>query len=210
MSLIKDVFSNTRKPTDTKAGWKMLEGMNRGHRAGNNWSLDQLPARKFQSILDVGCGGGQIFANLHYRYPSAQLAGVDYSPTSVAASIALNHELVDDGVLMVEEADVAALPFPDSTFDLVTACETIYFWPDLVNNMREVRRTLKRNGVFMVSCELDTKWMAFPWTKIIDMRVYYRDEIAHAMEAAGFTKVRVLRRPGLKGWICVIGTNPRR
>lgn len=210
MAFVKEFFSNTRKPTDTTAGRWMLKGMNFGHRSGNNWAFDQLPTRDYRSILDVGCGGGQVLSDLHSRYPSAQLAGVDYSPAAVAATLNFNQDLVDDQVLLVEEANVANLPFPDSSFDLVTACETIYFWPDLVDNMREVRRTLKRDGIFLVACETDNVRRATRWTRIIDgMKVYTREQIADAMEDAGFLNVEAVGYPGRAEWICVYGTNPQ-
>jgi ubiquinone/menaquinone biosynthesis C-methylase UbiE len=40
----------------------------------------------------------------------------------------------------------SSLPFKDEKFDLATAFETIYFWPDLVNDFKEVNRVLKSGG----------------------------------------------------------------
>ena len=45
------------------------------------------------------------------------------------------------------------LPFAENTFDLVTAVETQYFWPDLLNDMKEVRRVLKLGGKLVVIAE---------------------------------------------------------
>ena len=48
---------------------------------------------------------------------------------------------------------MSKLPFPDGMFDLVTAVETHYYWPDLVADMREVLRVLKPGGTFVLIAE---------------------------------------------------------
>jgi SAM-dependent methyltransferase len=45
------------------------------------------------------------------------------------------------------------LPFPKDKFDLVTAVETQYYWPDLVADMREILRVLKPGGTLVVIAE---------------------------------------------------------
>ena len=45
------------------------------------------------------------------------------------------------------------MPFPDGVFDLVTAVETHYFWPDMAADMREVFRVLKPGGGFILIAE---------------------------------------------------------
>ena len=39
-------------------------------------------------------------------------------------------------------------------FDLVTAVETHFFWPDLPNDVREVLRVLKPGGTFLLIAEV--------------------------------------------------------
>src|SRR5260370_33010975 len=53
----------------------------------------------------------------------------------------------------MEEGSVTALPFPDRTFDIVTAVETHYYWPDLPANVREILRVLKPGGTFALIAE---------------------------------------------------------
>jgi hypothetical protein len=53
-------------------------------------------------------------------------------------SRAHNKRLIADGKVVVERASVSRLPFTDDFFELVTAVETQYDWPDVVNDMREI------------------------------------------------------------------------
>ena len=43
-------------------------------------------------------------------------------------------------------ASVSDLPFSDNSFDIVTAIETYYFWPDKLKNLKEIYRVLKKDG----------------------------------------------------------------
>lgn len=47
------------------------------------------------------------------------------------------------GSCRIQRASVSKLPFSDNTFDLVTAVETQYYWPDLIKDMKEILRVLK-------------------------------------------------------------------
>ncbi len=49
----------------------------------------------------------------------------------------------------IEQGNVMELPYETGKFDLVTAFETVYFWPDLKQSFSEVYRVLKPGGMFM-------------------------------------------------------------
>lgn len=138
---------NTRKPVGF-GGKLMVAAMNLGHQALARWGLGFLNVGPEAEILDCGCGGG---ANLHAllkRCPKGTAVGLDYSPVSVAASRKKNRAAIAAGRCRVEQGDVSALPFEDEKFDLATAFETVYFWPDLGGSFREVFRVLKPGGTF--------------------------------------------------------------
>lgn len=142
-------MENVKKP-EGEAGIETLERMNKGHTSVSLWALEHLDIKEDDVILDVGCGGGINLKRLHEKAPNATTYGIDYSSTSVEMSTKLNQTEVDNGSIVVEEADVQSLPFDDETFDIVTAFETIYFWPNIVNCFKEIRRVLKPEGLFVI------------------------------------------------------------
>ena len=67
----------------------------------------------------------------------------------------------------IEQGTVDTLPYTDEMFDVVTAFETVYFWNDLPKAFTEVTRVLKRNGHFLICCELNNPSVK-TWTNLID------------------------------------------
>ncbi len=114
------------------SGKLMLNRMNSGNHARlSEWGLSHLSIAPKSAMLEIGCGGGANIARLLARCPDGQVMGVDYSEISVEKSRDFNAEAVKAGRCRIERANVQELSFADCSFDLATAFETIYFWPDL-------------------------------------------------------------------------------
>ena len=86
---------------------------------------------------------------------------------------------------------MAELPFPEASFDVVTAFETVYFWPGLERSFQEIFRVMKPGGVFLVSNEsTGHDKVAEKFARIIDDMVPYTvEEIGDAMKKTGFTVI---------------------
>ena len=194
-------FENTRKP-DGLGGKLMVSMMNFGHRALAGWGLRFLTIPADAAVLDCGCGGANI-AELLRRCPQGSVRGIDYSAVSVEKSRKKNRSEIAAGRCEVLQASVTQLPFEEGRFDLVTAFETVYFWPELTQSFREVSRVLKPGGTFFICNESsgdtgkDDKWMEM----IEGMTIYRDDRLRAVLEQAGFHGVEVHKNK--KGWLCV-------
>lgn len=195
-------FENTRKPQGF-GGKIMVAMMNSGHGAMADWGFGHIAIADDACILDAGCGGGANIKKLLAKAPKGQVKGIDYSEVSVEKSRKVNAKAISAGRCEVLQANVAELPFAENTFDLVTAFETIYFWPGLVECFREVCRVIKPGGTFFICNESngetnkDDKWVE----KIGGMTIYNASQILTALNQAGFTDGQVSKND--KGWICV-------
>src|SRR5579863_8440560 len=96
-------------------------------------------------ILDAGCGSGPLFAALRER--GAVVTGIDKSAGMLELA---RRRLGDDADLQVAELG-APLPFPDDTFDDVTACLVLHYLRDWGPALAEVRRVLKPGGRLIAS-----------------------------------------------------------
>lgn len=195
-------FENTRKP-EGLGGKLMLAMMNVGHRALADWGLQFAEIAKDASILDCGCGGGANIRKILKKCPNGEVKGVDYSPVSVEKAKKVNEDTILNGRCVILQGNVADLIFAANQFDLVTAFETIYFWPDLLQSFREVHRVLKQDGTFLIcnECggdnEKDEKW-----TEKIDGMTIYKDvQLKNILEQAGFRNIQIHKRE--KGWLCI-------
>ena len=194
-------FENTRKPVGL-GGKIMVALMNLGHSPVARWGLHFLALTLDAKVLDYGCGGGANIKRLLKKCPQGIVKGIDYSPVSVEKSKKVNDAAIAEGRCTVLQGSVAELPFESEQFDLVTAFETVYFWPDLPHCFREVYRVLKPGGTLLICNESngdsdrDEKW-----TEIIGGMTIYKDaELKAYLEQAGFHEVRIHKK---KSWLCI-------
>ena len=95
--------------------------------------------------LDIGCGTGYGTAELS-RY-ALRAVGIDIS--SEAVRYASDH--YRNANLTFASASATQLPFPDQSFDLITAFEIIEHLSDWTRLLTEAARLLRPGGVFLVS-----------------------------------------------------------
>ena len=204
MGLYKKFVNQTRKP-EGFLGKMMVSGMNGGHAKLADWGMDHLDGIDASSIVELGCGGGRNTAELLKRYPRAVLSALDYSEISVAKTKKTNQKAIASGRCRVIQGDVSSLPFNAGTFDLVTAFETVYFWPGLEQCFSEVYRVLKPGGSFLICNESDgTDEASLKYVKIIEgMNCYTREQLKDALRAAGFSKIKT-RHHSKTPWISML------
>lgn len=195
-------FENTRKP-DGIGGKIMVSVMNMGHKALADWGFQFLEIPEDGKVLDCGCGGGANIERMLREHPKTVAKGIDYSEVSVEKSQKMNQKEIDTGRCEILQASVMELPFQNEQFDLVTAFETVYFWPDLLKSFQEVYRVIKAGGRFFIcnECNGDTD-KDDKWTEKIPGMTIYRDiQLKTVLEQTGFSKVDI--KKNCKGWITV-------
>ena len=205
------MMRQVRKPSRW-LGHFMAKTMNRSHSQLTDWGLAHVQIGQQFTILDVGCGGGRTVGKLADSAIAGTVYGVDYAQGSLAASRDYNRQLIADGRVHIEPGTVSKLPFSDCLFDLVTGIETQYYWPNLPEDMKEIRRVLKPGGQLLIIAEnyksgrLD--WIEGPLMRFLlgSSRLGPADQRA-LFEAAGYSDVQVIEHRS-KGWICIIGTRP--
>ncbi|WP_311194937.1 class I SAM-dependent methyltransferase [Selenomonas noxia] len=192
MGLLRKFFSNTGKPEGVM-GRIVVAMMNRGHAGIAAWGFTHLSFRGDEDVLDCGCGGGANLAQLLRLLPKGRVTGLDYSPISVEKAREVNRAAIDAGRCTVVQGNVLELPFESSSFDAVTAFETVYFWPELVRCFAEIHRVLKPGGVFMITNEATGRTKSHEkWLKIVDgMSVYTGEELEALLIDAGFAQVEI-------------------
>ena len=197
-------YSNTRKPKGF-LGNIMINKMNIGHAKLSDWGLSHLKSVSPVSIADLGCGGGINVAKLIKLFPDAKVTGFDYSSVSVKKSKEENKDAVQAGICNIVQGDVSNMPFENEQFDLLTAFETIYFWPGPLTGFKEVFRVLKPGGTFMIVNEFDgISEREKKYEKIIDgLKLYSNQELMNYLKQVGFTGIMLFHEVS-RHWVSVI------
>ncbi len=100
-----------------------------------------------QTVLDVGCGDGTL-ALLSARNGATRVTGCDPDPRMVAR--ARDRAIHGNTRIDLAVARSQALPFPDSSFDLVFCITVLAFVPDADNAIREMARVLRPGGRLVI------------------------------------------------------------
>ncbi|MFO0548082.1 MAG: class I SAM-dependent methyltransferase [Polyangiaceae bacterium] len=117
---------------------------------------ERLSIGSCRRVLDVGCGyghWGRLW--LPYLPVGASLVGLDFEQRSLVEAERRTRAFVDARALTVDlswvEGRVESLPFPDASFDLVTAQTVLIHVPDIGRAVAEMARVLAPGGLFLVA-----------------------------------------------------------
>lgn len=204
----EEAIKQCPKPTG-ELGRKVAIEMNIHHEELWRWGLSFIDFNDKISILDIGCGGGNAISIMSSLLNIKKITGIDYSEDMVQFACDLNQDLINQGLAEIIHGDVSSLPFVSGAFDLITAFETYYFWPSLIDNFKEVRRVLKPGGKFLLVNET-YKHEKFEdrnsrLAMIIKMRYNTPEELTDFLIESGFDTTDNFTIPG-KNWITTIST----
>ncbi len=158
-----------------------------------NAAVALLDAEPTDRILDIGFGGGHSLVALAASAAGAAIVGVDYSREMVDSAVRMIRDRRLDDRVSVKWGNVAKLPFRAGTFHKVLTVNSLYYWPDLAANLREVGRVMKHGGRIAVGFRsaaslgpLTRDWEGF--------QLYEPHEFADILRGAGFEVERVEHR----------------
>ena len=101
-------------------------------------------------ILEVGCGPGHL--SLRLAHHGFEVTGLDLDPAMIARARAnadrpANSDQRRPSLLV---GDVAALAFPDRSFDLVVSTLSMHHWADPATGLAEIGRVLREGARALV------------------------------------------------------------
>ncbi|MBM2619051.1 class I SAM-dependent methyltransferase [Actinoplanes sp. LDG1-06] len=113
-------------------------------------------------VLDVGTGPGRIPRALTAVEPAWTIDGLDLSPQMIEYARRQSPEA--DRVTFTV-GDVAALPYPDDTFDLVVSSLSQHHWSNVDGGIRDLARVLRPGGRLWI---YDVRWSLFRATRVAE------------------------------------------
>ncbi len=171
------LLKQSKQPTGLVGIW-MMKIWNQVYFPMVKWAISQLEQRNVKNILDVGIGNGQSTLYLKQYFPNSKVVGFDISKTAITQAKKWN--IAD---LNFELKDVGQTTYSAESFDLITAFQTHFHWPDLSRAFSELRRILRRDGLILLACE---------WSKL----TYFQPELKKEEEFAAFLNNKGLKLVG--------------
>jgi len=150
------------------------------------------------SILDIGCGPGNITAELASRVGDGIVIGVDLAKEVIEAA-KRDFESPAQRNLSFRVGDVYGLDFPDGEFDVVYAHQVLQHLGDPVVALVEMRRVLKSGGLLAIR---DADFGAFAWSPEDPVLTRWMD-VYHQITTRNHAQADAGRH--LKSWVRAAG-----
>src|SRR5271157_80078 len=197
-----------RQPSGLFGSHVLSRLMNLGNRQIVETTVALLEIQPQHRVLEIGFGGGAGLARLAEQVQDGVVTGVDFSADMVRRAERRFRKEIAKGRMEVQLGDVSQLPCPDESFDRAFTINTIYFWPDALKGLGEIRRVLKPQGRVAVAIRSKEKMSKYQFTRH-GFRLFSPDELAGLMQMAGFRALRVEHRDQDKTYdqVIVVGSS---
>jgi SAM-dependent methyltransferase len=143
-------------------------------------------------VLEIGFGNGGTVPLLMEQADALTYVGIDIAETMLSEASSFNRPLVEAGRATFHLAAAESIPCSDASFNRVLAINVVYFWPDTVRVLAEIRRVLRPDG-FSIIAGMDSATAAGrPFYRAeYGFRVHDADALIAFHREAGFTNVEV-------------------
>ncbi len=199
-----------RNPSGVFGRVVMSRFFDRSSRAINQQTMRSLALEPTDRVLEVGFGSGDLIGHMAPVVRQGSVAGVDVSPDMVAVGAKRLASLVGAGRVDLRCAGAEALPYDDGYFTKACTVNTVYFWPEPAEALRELARVLHPGGRLVVAFSPAEAMRKMP-RRLTEhgFTLYEPDEMRRLLEDAGFGGIEMVPGHGPRGdFVCAIGTKP--
>ena len=184
---LKTFFSEqARKPSGLFGRWVMSKIFDHGNAALNNFMKEQLLLQENDHVLEIGFGTGKLIFEMAKQVNKGLIEGIDLSDTMVAIAEKKNKNYIAEGKVIIRQGDFEETAYNDNRFDKICSANTIYFWPQPGNFIKNILRILKPGGKLILAFE-DIKQLESRPLNTNIFHIYHQDEIKKLLSRNGFS-----------------------
>lgn len=184
--------------------WGSIVGKIMAYRPSNKdrirWTISLLNIKPDDRLLEIGFGPGFAIELASRVATEGFIAGVDHSEVMVRHAGKRNARALQAGKVMLQLGSSSNLPKFDEPFDKVFSINSIHFWNEPIDCLRELRKLLKPGGLIAVTIQPRSRGATDATTMEIGK------EVAMNLERAGFSQCRLeIRQTKPVSVACALG-----
>ena len=117
------------------------------------WTISLLGIKPHDRILEIGFGPGIAIELASRLAGDGRVVGLDHSEVMLRQATRRNASAVRNGRVELHLGSVAELPRFEEPFDKVFTINSIHFWEEPLERLKELRRVLKPGGMIAVTLQ---------------------------------------------------------
>jgi len=186
MNLKTFISKQARKPSGLFGRWVMSKIFDHGNAAINDFMKEQLLLQEKDHILEIGFGTGKLIFEMAKQVNKGLIEGIDLSDTMVAIAEKEIKNYIAAGRVIIRQGNFEETAYNDNCFDKIFSANTIYFWPQPDNFIKNILRILKPGGKLILAFE-DIKQLESRPLSTKVFHFYHQDEIVKLLSCNGFS-----------------------
>ncbi|RQO78628.1 16S rRNA (cytosine(1402)-N(4))-methyltransferase [Pedobacter sp. KBW01] len=156
-------------------------------------AIDALVIEKGDIILEIGHGNGSHIEYLLKKANDIRYFGADISETMITEARKINAAFIEKGLVHFQLTNGIDLLYADEQFDNAFTVNTLSFWPEPIQYLKQIRDVLKPNGLFAL-CFADKTFMEkLPFTPY-GFTLYGVEKVQQLLESTGFTIKNTIKK----------------
>jgi ubiquinone/menaquinone biosynthesis C-methylase UbiE len=193
---LKFFASQLRKPHGEFAT-TIVHKMNVGNKLINTTAIEALALEPNDTVLEIGMANGLYVNAIVEAASSIHYVGCDFSEEMIRQANHLNQHYVQQGRAAFILSNADELPFQEDSFTKLFTVNTLYFWEDPVETLKEFSRVLQPNGKLVVAIRPKASMELYPFVKY-GFTKYSREELEVLLGANGFVVTNVIEKEELE------------
>lgn len=181
---LKSFASQLRCP-EGEEGIMMGERMNSSNGNMIQSAIDALKWSDHDVVVEIGPGNGYHIPDLLKQANPITYKGIDISETMIHDATQRNKKLVDAGLVSFQLSPADIIPLPDTYADKLFTVNTIYFWPNPLAYLKEIRRVLKPGGELAIAFATESFMKNLPFVQY-GFELYTEDKVSSLLKECGF------------------------
>ncbi|MDN3586659.1 class I SAM-dependent methyltransferase [Pedobacter aquatilis] len=170
---------------DGAHGIKTGEMMNVSNIGMTTSAIEALNLKANNVVLELGHGNAAHVANVLNKAENVTYFGADISKTIITEAERINAKFIAEYKASFFLTNGETLPFEDKIFDKIFTVNTIYFWQNPTEYLKEIKRVLKPTGSLTIAFADKTFMETLPFTKF-GFNLYDEQRVLTVLETSGF------------------------